>query len=315
MIESEVIIVGGGPAGAACAWKLNQARIQTLILDKTEFPRLKLCAGWVTPKVFKYLQIAPSDYPHSLLRFNTLHFSFHGKRLPVKTRQFSIRRIEFDEWLLKRAGVPIHHHEVKNIRRDGGYYILDEQYRCRYLVGAGGTNCPVYRSFFRQEHPRETDKLIVTLEAEFPNHYQNKNCYLWFFDRDLPGYSWYVPKGKQFLNIGIGAKQHDLKSGNETLRDHWNYFVERLQKNGLLEGDVPTAKGYSYYLRQKNTVIQKDTVFLAGDAAGLATLDMGEGIRPAIASGIRAANAILGISAYSVQSIGKYSFRDILFPW
>lgn len=314
MIESEVMVVGGGPAGAACAWKLNRAQIPTLILDKAEFPRLKLCAGWVTPKVFKYLQIAPSDYPHSILRFHTLHFSIHGKKLPVRTRQFSIRRIEFDRWLLERSGAPVYRHEVKDIRREGDFFIIDESFRCRYLIGAGGTNCPVYRSFFRQEHPREPEKLIITLEAEFPYRYRDPNCYLWFFDRDLPGYSWYVPKGNQVLNIGIGAKQHDLKSKQETLRSHWNYFLEHLRRKALLEGDVPGVKGYSYYLRQKNKVVQKDNAFIVGDAVGLATLDMGEGIRPAIASGIGAANAILGKKPYSLRAVGKYSFRDILFP-
>ena len=52
----ETIIVGGGPAGSSCAWKLKNTGSDVLILDKQTFPRLKLCAGWITAKVMEDLQ-------------------------------------------------------------------------------------------------------------------------------------------------------------------------------------------------------------------------------------------------------------------
>jgi len=54
---------------------------------------------------------------------------------------------------------------------------------------------------------------------------------------------------------------------------------------------------------------------VVGDAAGLATKDMGEGIGPAIESGIRAARSIAQGRPYSIRGIGKYSLPGILFPW
>ncbi|RQW04100.1 FAD-dependent oxidoreductase, partial [candidate division KSB1 bacterium] len=69
MIDSTVIIVGGGPAGSTCAWALQQKGVDVIILDKKEFPRPKLCAGWITPRVLRRLRLEPS-YPHSLTRFN-----------------------------------------------------------------------------------------------------------------------------------------------------------------------------------------------------------------------------------------------------
>ncbi|MCK4821330.1 FAD-dependent oxidoreductase, partial [bacterium] len=50
MINTDVIIVGGGPAGATCAWRLRQSNIRCIILDKQRFPRTKICAGWITPE-------------------------------------------------------------------------------------------------------------------------------------------------------------------------------------------------------------------------------------------------------------------------
>ncbi len=49
MIERDVIIVGGGPAGSSCAWRLARHGVKPLVLDRASFPRLKLCAGWITP--------------------------------------------------------------------------------------------------------------------------------------------------------------------------------------------------------------------------------------------------------------------------
>lgn len=68
MVEAEVIIIGGGPTGSTCAWMLKQSGVDAIILDKAEFPRHKLCAGWITPKVLRRLQLDASAYPHSLTR-------------------------------------------------------------------------------------------------------------------------------------------------------------------------------------------------------------------------------------------------------
>jgi flavin-dependent dehydrogenase len=95
MTESEIVIVGGGPAGSACAWRLKQSGRNVLILDKEKFPRLKLCAGWITPKVLKNLELRPEEYPHSLVTLKKTSYFFSGIKLSIPTRQYSIRRHEF----------------------------------------------------------------------------------------------------------------------------------------------------------------------------------------------------------------------------
>ncbi|MDZ7288422.1 MAG: NAD(P)/FAD-dependent oxidoreductase [candidate division KSB1 bacterium] len=315
MIDTEVIIIGGGPAGSTCAWKLQQAGVETIILDKKQFPRPKLCAGWITPKVVKDLQLEIDAYPHSLLAFDRLHFRIHGRKLTIRTRQYSIRRYEFDHWLLQRAAVPVHHHAAKHIREENGHYIIDDAYRCKYLVGAGGTNCPVYRTFFAEANPRAYELRITTMEEEFQYKFQDENCYLWFFEKHLPGYSWYVPKGNGYLNVGIGGKFAEIKSRGNTIREHWDHFVQTLANLSLITDYSFQPQGYHYYLRQNLRTGQLGNAFIVGDAAGLATKDLGEGIGPAVESGILAANAIIHRSTYSLKSITKFSLWNILLTW
>ncbi|MBN1482762.1 NAD(P)/FAD-dependent oxidoreductase [candidate division KSB1 bacterium] len=315
MIEADVVIVGGGPAGSSCAWTLKQAGMDVRILDKQQFPRHKLCAGWITPKVWRLLKVHPREYPHGLTRFDTLHFYIRSRHIPLPTRQYAIRRYEFDDWLLQRAGVSVICHKVHTIIRDGEFFIIDGQFRCRYLVGAGGSSCPVYRTFFRDIHPRTKQAQITTLEQEFKYRWHDSNCHLWFFEQELPGYSWYVPKKGGYLNIGIGAKVDGLSARGETLHYHWNLFAEKLRGRGLVRDTLLTPKGYTYFLRQKTATYQMNNAFIIGDAAGLATLDMGEGIGPAVHSGLRVARAISSAKPYRLRLYLPLSAQGILFPW
>ena len=308
MIDSEVIIVGGGPAGSTCAWKLRQSNVDCLILDKKEFPRTKLCAGWITPQVIKDLEIDKDRYPYCLTKFNQFHIHIKDKYLKIKVQQYGIRRFDFDDWLLKRSGVTVQKHEVKNIIKEGDYYIIDDMYRSKYLIGAGGTHCPVYRTFFKQKHPRSKNSMIVTLEQEFAYDYQDDNCHLWFLQNKLPGYSWYVPKGNGILNVGIGGFAEKLKANNDTIQNQWQLFVQELEKLSFVKNYPFKAKGYVYYIRDSLEKVRVDNVFVIGDAAGLATKDMGEGIGPAVQSGILAARAIINRKHFSLDSIKKYSF-------
>lgn len=310
MIETQVVVVGGGPAGSTCAWELNRNGIDTIVVDKSGFPRTKLCAGWITPKVITKLEM--TNYPHSLIRFNRLHYHFFNRRIPVRTEQYSIRRFEFDHWLLRRAGVPVYRHEVCAIERSRESFVIDNRFRCTYLVGAGGTYCPVYRRFFKDRHPRLREGMITTLEQEFEYDYRDNNCYLWFFDRRLPGYAWYVPKGGGYLNIGIGGNRAAMKSRKTNIGQYWGFFIQKLDRLSLVRNVPFHPKGYNYYLRQKRSTVQLDRVYLVGDAAGLATRDMGEGIGPAVESGLRAADAITRGCMYRIEPIPSYSMPGIL---
>ena len=62
MDTCDALIVGGGPAGSTCAWKLRQAGLDVMVIDAGVFPREKLCAGWITPPVVAELDLDTEAY-------------------------------------------------------------------------------------------------------------------------------------------------------------------------------------------------------------------------------------------------------------
>jgi len=312
MIKTDVLVIGGGPAGAACARRLIQNQVSCIVLDRSEFPRFKPCAGWVTPQVLKSVEMDGNSYPFGLTEFTSFDVFINGLRFKLPTHQYSIRRFEFDHWLLQTSAAEFHLHDVQDIRLEKDEYVVDDEFSARYLVGAGGTHCPVYTTFFSKASPKAHGSLIVAQEEEFQFNVKDTRCKLWFFENHLPGYAWYVPKKDGYVNVGMGGFMEQLKRRSDTLKDHWNLLVRRLEETGLIWNHAFKPDGHSYYLRQNLPEIQIGNAFLVGDALGLATLDMGEGIGPAIKSGQLAADAIINGGTYSVASIPRYSFPSLL---
>lgn len=307
MQNVDAVIIGGGPAGSTCAWKLGQAGVDVVVLDRATFPRTKLCAGWITPEVVEDLEFDIDTYPHSFMSFNKLHFHFKHFNFAKKTTQHSIRRFEFDDFLLKRSGAPVHEHNVKKIEKQNGSYIIDGSYRCKYLIGAGGTRCPVYRGFFHDANPRAKLLQIATYEREFPYNWDNEECHLWFFKEGLPGYAWYVPKANGHVNVGLGGKAEKIKVGGGRLQNYWRGFTKMLENEKLIHDAEYDPSGYSYYLRGNVDVVRNGNAFIVGDAVGLASVDMGEGIGPAVRSAIYAAHAITKDSKYELNKLARFS--------
>jgi flavin-dependent dehydrogenase len=303
----DVLVVGGGPAGSSCARRLVEGGLEVAVLDREPFPRTKLCAGWITPQVVEDLELDIASYPH---RFNTFdHIVVHlkGFTFALRAPQHSIRRFEFDDFLLRRSQAKVLQHTVKDVREGGRGYVVDERFECRHIVGAGGTRCPVHRSLFRDINPRARELQAATLEHELPYPWSDGRCHLWFFDNALPGYSWYVPKADGYLNCGIGAMAQKLKARSDDIKAQWAYFAARLETQGLVKDAGFDPRGYSYYLRGSVEHVRRGNAFLCGDAAGLATRDLCEGIGPAIRSGERAARSILTGAEYRLDDLDAFS--------
>ncbi|WP_373508647.1 NAD(P)/FAD-dependent oxidoreductase [Thiocapsa sp.] len=308
MRKTNVIIVGGGPGGASCAWQLRRRGLDCLVLDKAVFPRPKLCGGWVTPELVADLEMDIAAYPHRFLTFEVTRAHLFGIGLTMRSPQHSIRRVEFDDWLLKRSGAEVVTHQVKRIERTAHGYRIDDRFECDALVGAGGTSCPVYRSLFREHNPRARWLQVAALEQELPYTWEDPDCHLWFFEKGLPGYSWCVPKQDGYLNLGVGAMSQQLQNKNGSIHRHWEHLVDSLHRRRLVDDSVVLEpQGYSYYLRDGVQTIRHENAFLVGDAAGLATRDLAEGIGPAVRSGILAADAIADGGEYSLDSVSRYS--------
>jgi flavin-dependent dehydrogenase len=87
----------------------------------------------------------------------------------------------------------------------------------------------------------------------------------------------------------------------------WDDLLALLRKEECLTESPPQPKGYSYYMGRRRKQAKKGTAYLIGDAAGLATVDLAEGIGPAVESGILAARDILGKGSYSLRAISRFT--------
>ncbi len=167
-MEAEVIVVGGGPAGAATAWALARAGVDVLVLDRANFPRDKACAEYLSPQASRILAdmgalehaeaLGAAQLSGMVVRAPNgaeIHGEFaaaHGFR-GFRDRGLALRRYDLDALLLSRAralgarvaeGV-----RVMDVRRDGGRVVgvttATGTMRARLVVGADGLRSTVAR--------------------------------------------------------------------------------------------------------------------------------------------------------------------------
>ena len=295
----QVLVVGAGPGGSTCAARLAQAGLDVLIIDKRMFPRDKICAGWVTPQVFETLGLDPVTYgqdhvcqPISGFRTGLIGGEEIGTDYGHVV-SYGIRRCEFDHFLLTCAGVEsILGETVRDLRRDGAGWIVNDSLHADVLVGAGGHFCPVARAL----GAREGDQIVTVAaqEIEFPIRPEDEeHVHLrgeipeLYFCRDLAGYGWAFRKGN-FLNIGLG------RLNSPAVAAHVQSFCRFLRDRGKVGCELPERfHGHAYRIYERIAPkLVDDGVLFIGDAAGLAYPQSGEGIRPAIESGLMAADVL-----------------------
>jgi geranylgeranyl reductase family protein len=300
VLHSDVLIVGAGPAGSSLAWALRNQGLSVRVLDKQRFPRDKICAGWVTPAVMASLQINLKDYSmgRTLQAIKGFRVGMMGQPIVEhdygeEVVSYGIRRCEFDHYLLSRLNCDVDTDvSVSSIRREGPTWRVNERFSSDLLVGAGGHFCPVARSLGAKLG--QSEQVVAAKEVEFEmTTKQAQSCPVraeipeLYFCKDLLGYAWVFRKGN-FLNIGLGRED------NHQLREHLEAFVKQLQSLRRIPAELPSRfKGHAYILYnhgQRQCVAK--AALLVGDAAGLAYMQSGEGIRPAVESALMAARII-----------------------
>jgi menaquinone-9 beta-reductase len=313
----DVLIIGGGPAGSTCARLLTRAGLDVVVMDKSPFPRDKVCAGWITPQVVEELDLDLEDYRRTrVLQPITSFISGLGEHTATavdyrRTVSYGIRRCEFDHYLLERSGAHLALGEAfKSMERSSDGWIVNGARAAKLVVGAGGHFCPVARVLGAQLGKDERSICAQEIELEMTQE-EAARCTvaaerpeLYFCD-DLKGYGWCFRKGA-YLNVGLG------REGNERLTQHVHAFGRWLVEQGRIPARfVERFKGHAYllYSHAARTVVG-DHVLLIGDAAGLAYTQSGEGIRPAIESGAIAADVITAAAGdYRRERLAEYDAR------
>jgi flavin-dependent dehydrogenase len=293
----DVIVVGGGPAGSTCARTLVAGGARVAIVDRAEFPRVKLCGGWLSRDIWDVLELTPAGYPGGLWEWHTCHVHFRGADHAVPCHGWFIRRYELDDFLLRRSGAELHLGvSVKQIERDGDGLWSVGGLRGRILVGAGGTHCPVAR-LLTPARPRRAvgaQELELQLDAEIVARSRlgkNGEPELFLLD-DFGGYGWNVPKS-DWINVGVGTLDAtEARAAWRTTHDH-------LRATGHMpreaESHLDDLRGHSYFLFDPAHLdaAYRNGILLVGDALGVAHPITAEGIVPTAVSGRRAAEAIL----------------------
>ena len=315
MDTCDVVIIGGGPAGSSCAWALRNSGLDVLVVDRAAFPRNKLCAGWITPLILDELEFTRDDYPVGLVMQPITGFrlsAIGGPQVEIRGEQivsYGIRRCEFDEFLLRRSGARLREGvALTSVERSDGTWLINGEIRARMLVGAGGHFCPVGRYLGNKGSPAPV--VAQEIEFEMPGAQAARSKIdgelpELFFCRDMKGYGWVFRKG-DYLNVGLG------RTDSHEISRHVKDFVSYLHETRAVETPESGIAGHAYGLwGRTDRKILDDGVLLVGDAAGLAYPESGEGIRPAIESGLIAAHVILSAEGnYSAKNLSLY--RELL---
>ena len=319
----DVLIVGGGPAGSSCARQLVRYGRNVGLVDKARFPRDKVCGGWITPQVISSLEIAPEEYAsgHVMQPITGFKVGIIGRRMVEINYDaivsYGIRRREFDNFLLKRSGADVHEDTpVKSLKKTTNGWVINNKIVAKVVVGAGGQFCPVHQWLQQNDSVFATaathDTVVAAQEVEFlMTAAERQNCRIdphtpeLYFYPDLMGYAWCIRKFN-YLNIGVG------RIGERHLKQRRERLLKWLISSGQI-GGIPKQpfKGHAYRINiNAPSAIVGDGALLIGDAAGLAEVRSGEGICPAVESGLIAADVLAEAGAtFNRTSLQPYVDR------
>lgn len=281
----DVIIVGAGPGGLACAEITASHGLRTLVLERKTIIGKKVCAGGVTWNGL--VKRVPFDIFER--QFDTQYIITRSQNVSVSAPTpiiATVNREKLGEQMSRRAqqaGAQIRLGcQVRSITGDMLTFLNKttgkmEQQKFAYLVGADGSS-----SFVRRHLGLPARDIGIGINYQLPGNYQHME---WHLDSALfsSGYSWVFPH-KESVSIGayVDARVMKAKSLKENLFKWGN-------KSGYPLSDY---KGEAEYINFDYRGYRFKNIFLVGDAAGLASGLTGEGIYPAIVSGEAVAKCI-----------------------
>src|SRR6478735_1282510 len=221
MERFDVLVVGGGPAGSTTAYRLADAGVRVLLVDKATFPRDKPCGGGLTMRAVRQCPVDPSPVVEQEVDLVELRFRY-GDAVVRRSERPVIRmtqRRRLDAFLLDAArerGVEVR--EGAKVALDGQRPRVDgTMVACDVLVGADGANGIAAKALGLGEGIVHG----VALEGNVPYGRVSREAYgrrAVIELADIPGgYGWVFPKGDH-VNVGVGAWEKEGPRLREHLR-------------------------------------------------------------------------------------------------
>ena len=317
--DADVIVVGAGPGGSATAAHLARAGVKTLLLEKTEFPREKVCGDGLTPRAVKELLALDIDLTtQGWIKNKGLRIIGGGHRLELPWPELSVfpdyglvrTRADLDQILAQKAvavGADLHESTsvtgpVMEQDRIVGVTTKnaageERTYRAPIVVAADGNSSRLSLSMGLTK--RDDRPLGVAVRTYFrsPRHeddWLESWLELWDQDRLLPGYGWVFGVGDGTSNVGLGILNSSPAFANvdyrallmrwaDSMPKEWGYVPEEM---------VGPIRGAALPMGFNRTPHFHQGMLLVGDAGGMVNPFNGEGIAYAMESGRIAAETI-----------------------
>jgi geranylgeranyl reductase family protein len=323
--EADVIVVGAGPAGSATAYHLAQAGLDVLLLEKTVFPREKVCGDGLTPRATKQLIKLGVDLDApGWIRNKGLRIIGGGVRLELPWPDLAsypdyglVRtRMDFDQIIAERAvaagaKLRLNTTVTEPILDDSGRITGvvaktpegEQRFTAPLVVAADGNSTRLSLAMGLRKRDDRPMGVAVRRYYTSPRHdddYLESWLELWDGERLLPGYGWVFGVGDGTSNVGLGLlntsesfKNVDyralLKSWLAGMPEEWGYQEENA---------TGPVRGAALPMGFNRTPHYTRGLLLVGDAGGMINPFNGEGIAYAMESAEMAAEVI-------VQALGR----------
>lgn len=318
-VDFDVIIVGGGPGGSACARFLGEKGVSVLLLDKASFPRDKTCGDAVSGKSLKVLhelgiKEKVAAKPNGKVK-GVLLSAPNGKSFVVsmskpgetETNAYCVRREILDNVLFEHAtkvcqfrekvqvmGLLKEHEQVVGVKIKDLSLEKEQELRAHLVIGADGATSVVARELQVSQIPSDHNCVAVRGYYENVSGVQD-NIELHFVDELIPGYFWIFPLEGNMCNVGVGMVMQDMQKRKLNLVDEMKKALEKEPfksrfANAKLHGDI---KGWTLPFGSHKRKLVYNGAMLVGDAACLVDPFTGEGIGNALTSGKLAAEMAL----------------------